>query len=170
MDGLDIPDSPNPDAKTPRRWLLRGESNRDRLLNPDQRNFQPQPGQMGSYGVFLGDCLVSLMYYNPGAYYLFDRDVISANWLCVPSESYTEQIERIGRQHNLRIERLNDGVEAEMILFKHSTTYQPTIGVVTIPYALELDRVNSIFLSSGFLSPDEIKSLPSRLRKKIALF
>ncbi|MEK7534677.1 MAG: hypothetical protein AAB600_05080 [Patescibacteria group bacterium] len=168
--GLDIPKNPNPNAKIPQRWLLRDESNKNRLLDINQRNFQPQSGQMGSYGVFLGDCLTALMHYKSGAYYLFDRDTIDGDWLSIPSESYTEQMKRIGRQHNLRIERLSDGLMAETILFKHSVTYQPTTGIVTVPYPLDLDRVSAIFLSSGFLNPDELKSLPSNLREKITTF
>lgn len=168
--GLNIPKNPNPNAKIPQRWLLRGESNKNRLLDIKQRSFQPQSGQMGSYGVFLGDCLTSLMYYDHGAYYLFDRDTINADWLSIPSENYTEQMKRIGRQHNLRIERLSDGLMAETILFEHSVTYQPATGIVTVPYPLELDRVSAIFLSSGFLNPDELKSLPSNLRKKTIIF
>lgn len=168
--GLNIPKSPNPDAKTPRRWLLRGESNENRLLDINQRSFQPKYGQMGSYGIFLGDCLAPLMYCNPGAYYLFDRDTIDANWLSLQAESYMEQIKKIGRQHNLRIERVDDGLAAETILFKHSATYQPATGVVTIPYPLELDRVSAIFLTNDFLNPKELESLPNTLREKITTF
>lgn len=168
--GLNVPERPNPDAKIPRRWLLRGESTKDRLLDINQRNFQPQAGQMGSYGVFLGDCLAPLMHYVPGAYYLFDRDTINANWLCVPSEKYTEQMEIIGRQYNLKIESVSNGLIAETILFKYSATYQPTIGIVTIPYPLELDRVSTIFLSTNFLNLKELESLPNNLREKIKIF
>lgn len=167
--GIDVPNNPDPNAITPRRWLLRGEANKTRLLDTSLREFKPQSGQMGSYGVFLGDCLASLMYYSSGIYYLFDKDSIDSAWLCIPSESYTRQIQQIGQQHNLSVDNLHDGLLAESILFQQSTTYQPISGIVTIPYSLDVGKAQMIFVSSGILSFEEIEQLPNALRAKIVI-
>ncbi len=167
---LIIPESPDPNAKAPRRWLIRGESSSDRLLIPDQQVFKPQSGQMGSYGVFLGDCLAPLMYHSPGAYYLFDKDKLDIDWLRVPSSDYNKEIERIGKDHNLRLEELNGGLNAETMLFKRFATYQPNKGVATIPYPLSLEEAVAIFLTDGFIDQKSINSLPDNLKRKIKTF
>lgn len=168
--GISIPRNPNSDSKIPRKWLLRSESNKDRLLDLNQRGFQPKSGQMGSFGVFLGDCFAPIMRHNPGAYYLFDRDTLATNWVCIPSEDYSKQMKEIGKKHNLAIDRTTDGLSAETILFERTATYQPASGIVTVPYLLDLSKATSIFLSSKFLSPEEMESLPDPLRGKIKIF
>lgn len=167
--GIEVPTCPNPNATNPRKWLLRGESDKTRLLDERQRNFHPQYGQMGSYGIFFGDCLTAIMHYNPGAYYLFDRDLFDVDWLRIPSDEYTERVSSIGIQYNLRIEHSNDGLVAEETLFKHSATYQSITGIATIPNVLGLDRAGMIFLSNNFLDPEELESLPDNLKSKIII-
>ena len=144
--GIDIPKTSQPGNLSPRKWLIRSESNKNRLLDKNQQLFQPNAGQMGSHGVFFGDCLSPIMYPNPGAYYVFDTNSLEANWLPIPSETYTMSVDQISKQYSLKVEKIADGIMAENILFQRLSTYQHHHGIVTIPYPITLDRVKKIFL------------------------
>lgn len=167
---IGIFDSSRPGALSPGKWLMRGESNKRRLLDVSQRFFQPQPGEGGTHGVFLGDCLESLMYPDAGVYYVFDSEIVSTRWLPIPSQSYLNQIASIGQELNLNVNMVVDGMKAETILYKQYPIYQRTRGIATLPCELALDKAHKILLTDGFLSGDELNSLPDNLREKMSIF
>lgn len=167
--GFPIPQQPDPQAPAPRKWLIRGEPHADRLFS-SVADFQPQSGQMGSHGVFMGDCLESVKHTASGVYFLFDRDVFGQDWIRVPSEEYRRGIEEIAIQHNLRVESLSGGLEAETILFQRTATYQPQTGIATIPYSVPLENVEAIFLPESLMDAGAMMGLPRNLKGKVIIF
>lgn len=170
QNGIDIPDTSQPGNINPRTWLIRSESNKNRLLDENQQSFHPNAGQMGSHGVFLGDCLAPIMYPNPGAYYVFDTSTVGTKWLPIPSESYIERVNQISIQYSLKVEKIGDGIMAENILFRRLSTYQHHHGIASVPYPISLDKVNRIFLTKAFLTNAELASLQTHIKKKIVIF
>src|SRR5260221_14201501 len=92
----------HPDNKSsggPRQWLLRGEMSANRLFQGNP--FIPQSGQMGTHGVFLGDCLSSITSPSSGGvYYLFPSSRLAERWLVSPSEEYYRLLNQVAREND----------------------------------------------------------------------
>lgn len=167
--GISIPESPLYDTSVlqPRAWLVRGENRKDRLIDQGKRTFAPQSGEMGTYGVFFGDCLKPLIYPQNGLFYIYGRNDVADTWLVDPSTAYKEEYANAALQHNLNPTSISEGIVAQEWVYRQHNVYQAKRGIATVASPLPLDQSAAIIMTDGFLSQDELHHLPPSLSSKL---
>lgn len=119
------------------RVFVRAEPCRDGA--PPGDLFEPQYGQMGSYGVFFGDNPHSLMHHNICEYYLVrGKDIIDPTFpvILFPSDDYTRYITKIADEEHCNFEKLGDCLKIDEIVHKNRIVYDTRSGVLTVPFPL----------------------------------
>lgn len=168
--GVNFPSNPTVESLVgPRQWLIRGENSTSRLLLED-RTLTPQPGQMGSHGVFFGDCIAPLMLPEQGVYYVYPTAQVSQDWLRIPSPEYRKLAERIREKNGLRADSVGDALNADSLIYKSSATYSPKDGIATSPRPLPIQSAHLILLTEGLLTPQQLQGLPETIRNKVVIF
>lgn len=163
--GIQIPDSPNPFSTCPREWLLRGETSKQHLLGCE--SLCPHAGQMGTSGVFFADCLSSLMYPDPGVYYIFRADDLAHDWLLAESDRYKQIASVYAQQQGLNPTKICDGIAIESFMYDSFQIYQADTGIATANYPIPIRDAGLILITRNFVSEHELDQMPSQLRRKI---
>lgn len=165
---IEFPLRPQTDTTAgPRQWLIRGEQNKNRLLHPKENPFTPQSGEWGSHGVFFGDCASSLMYPEKGAYYIFDTSSLNDKWIISPSREYKELLQKTAEEKNLNLANITGGVNAEQEVYKANSIFQSKRGIATVSHPILVQQAQRIIITDGFLSENELASIPEEIRRKI---
>ena len=167
--GIDIPYGPDSSSSEPRPWLLRGESSANKLYSANK--LEPQPGEMGTWGVFFADCLSALYKYEKGGvYYVIPTNKLTESWLTTPSTEYQTLLDHIATKYNLNPSSIGDGVEVEQKIFKEHNVYQAKRGIVTSHVPVPVEWASAILVDTGGKNGFDIDTLPPTIREKIVEF
>lgn len=166
--GINFPKDPdqNPDISMPRPWLVRGTGNLS-ILSDGQGLFMPQDGEMGTNGVFFGDCLKSLMYPSKGAFFVFPTSSVASNWLITPSLEYQQELERVASERHLSLTTITGGVEAESEVYRRNNIYQKMRGIATVASPVEVERATAILTTHSILHNDDLAKIPHHIKNKL---
>jgi|GEM_PF-5783887 len=167
--GIIFPEAPlfTPDVISPRPWLVRGEGRLSRLTDDNDRFFVPQSGEMGTKGVFFGDCLQSLMYPQNGAYYVYSAPELSTEWIVSPSQRMDDAVNLVASELNLRPMTISGGLEAEQAVYDKNNIYQSKRGIATIASSVAVAKVRAILVTPSFILDHKTHMIPSSYKKKI---
>jgi hypothetical protein len=148
LNRLGIPFAENPAlVPKPSEWLVRGVS--DSWVWDNQTYFEPRQGDMGSYGVFLGDNLSVLMF--PGTYFVYRTQKISPSWVFYPSPMADEKIKEIVQTNGLNLKTFDGQLSAEHDLFYRNCVLQPGRGIYTIPRPLAISDAECVLVEPWIL-------------------
>lgn len=168
--GFTVPTAPHYNSY-PGAVLLRGDNNHARITGKD-KYFTPNPGQMGSWGVFFADVLSALM--DADILYIFRANEVlhaagATQWTAYGENTSLKLLTRAASEKNLDVRTISGGVGAEEELFKKHPIYQPTLGVATIPTQLPVVAAEHIFINKRILEQLQ-HSIPDNLAEKIIAF
>lgn len=168
--GLTIPASPHY-QELPLPLLLRGDNSHARITGKEPY-FIPNPGQMGSWGIFFADVLSALM--DADILYVFQEQEVlratgAAQWLSYDGENSQDLFMRVASEKNLDISTISGGVAAETKLFQTYPIYQPATGIATIPTPLPVAAASHIFVNKRVLENMQNR-IPDALAEKIVEF
>lgn len=163
--GISFPDLPKSSLLAPRKWLIRAESDFDRLIY--RTPFFPQDGQMGSRGVFFGDCWSCLMYPNPGIFYVFETSKLKQHWIAVGSAEYQQIIDHLLNISTLNMNTVGNGIEVESQFYTQHAVYEPNTGVATVNEVLSINSAALIVIPSGIPPDFDLEEIDNKIRRKL---
>lgn len=164
--GINIPRGPDSSSSEPRPWLLRGEPSATKLYSTDK--LEPQPGEMGSWGVFFADCLSALYKHREnGIYYVVPTSRLTEPWLRTPSLEFEKLYKETARKYELNPNSVGGGIETEQKLFKSHNIYQAKRGIATAHVPVPLDLVQTILVDTHGKQLFDKNTLPPAIREKI---
>lgn len=162
--GINLPEQPLPSNYTPGEWLVRGTSS-DVGLKTGFMN--PQSGEMGTNGVFFGDCYSTLMY-PKGLFYLYNSQQLSQQgYINYPSDQSNEILQWIANCENLNMNSISGYVEAESRLFRGWDIYQQKKGIYTAHVPVDVRQAQAIFMYPGFMDDAHLNTLPPEIHDRL---
>lgn len=164
--GIEFPQDPDLNENSPRPWLVRGSHNKGILTNGD-KFLIPHDGQMGSTGVFFGDCLRPLMYPHTGVFYVFLTTEVATDWLSTSTDRYQAILKHIADEKRLDTRTISGGIDTEAEVYAHYNVYQAHSGIAAAASPVPLYQARHILVTPDLLYPHELERIPSLIKDKI---
>ncbi|MFA5932586.1 MAG: hypothetical protein WCV81_04955 [Microgenomates group bacterium] len=166
--GIDIPLNPDPDQDTPRTWLVRGTPKTNTL---SEKHLLPQTGQLGTKGVFFGECLSPVVVPDWGVVFVYPN-TITSRWLNIKSRIFQKLVGYVAAKNHWNTAKIGEGATAYETVYSKYPIFSPTDGICTIPNALPVDQAQHIVMvgQGKYKDSVSVKSFPEEIQNKISFF
>jgi hypothetical protein len=161
--GIEIPLSKT-EGEPARSILLRGDTSFKHLTQSEP--FEPFAGEMGTFGVFLGDNLAVLPL--GGIYYVYKN--LPIDWVEMNSNKFTELRNKTASEKGLDTKTIGGSVEADTCVYKQVPVYDSQQGIYTLPNELDVIKASMILIHKKYESVIPLERIRPELRSKISMF